>query len=95
MALGRSFETKLDFVRPEHTDLRGREFNPNGRALPEKQQLRERVFVSQPFTIEDARQAPGGIESFELDTHGFAYMRGLPPWPAVLANPKDYDFPDW
>jgi hypothetical protein len=94
--VGRSFATKLDFVRPEHTDLRGRAFNPAGRTLPEKQRLRERVFVSQPCIVEDAREAPGGIGSFDLDTNGFAYMRGLlPPWPPNLANPLDYDFPDW
>ena len=44
-AEGRTFSTELDFVRAEHTDLRGSRFNPAGRAHTEKAELRERVFA--------------------------------------------------
>ena len=95
-AASRTFATEMDFVRAEHTDLRGSEFNPAGRTHSEKAELRDRTFVSQEFMVEDARLVPGGIESFQLDTHGFACMRGvLPPWPPELANPMDYEFPDF
>ena len=93
---GRAFETSLDFVRPKFADLRGLDFNPHGRTEAAKRALRKRVFMPQPFVIQDARAAPGGITSFDLDTHGFAYMQGLlPPWPPALANPFDHLFPDW
>ena len=96
MVAGRAFETSLDFVRPEFADLRGTEYNPHGRTEAAKRALRKRVFMPQPFVIQDARAAPGGITSFDLDTHGFAYMQGLlPPWPRALANPFDHLFPDW
>ena len=95
-AAGRAFDTELDFVRPGHTDLRGPRFNPAGLDMEARSALRRRVFAPQALEIADAREAAGGIESFRLDTHGFAYMQGLlPPWPVPLANPADHDFPDF
>ena len=92
----RAFETELDFVRPEFTDLRGPRFDPANVDMKLRRELRRRVFMPQTFEIADARVVAGGLASFQLDTHGFACMQGkLPPWPTTLANPIDYDFPDF
>ena len=45
-------------------------------------------------TVQDAREVPGGLDSWDLDKNGFAFMKGLPPIHQRLENPADRGYAD-